>query len=533
MFPTTASAQDDRDAAGSEHVDVLIVGAGLSGIGAAVHLQTEAAGTSYGILEARETSGGTWDLFRYPGVRSDSDMFTLGYPFRPWTKARAIVGGDEILRYLRETAAAYGVDERITYRRRVVRADWSGRDARWTVSVEDTRSRERTTRTCGFLYLCSGYYRYDQGYAPAWPGRDDFAGTVVHPQHWPEGLDLNGKRVVVIGSGATAITIVPALARSAAKVTMVQRSPSFILALPAYDRLAALLVRLLPARLAYAAVRWKNIRLGTAVYALCRRRPARARAILRSGVVKRLPAGYDVDKHFTPTYQPWDQRLCLVPDGDFFAAIRSGKAEVVTDHIEAFTPTGLRLRSGTTIDAEVIVTATGLNLLPLGGIQLTVDGEPVEVPARVVFKGMMLDGVPNLAFALGYTNASWTLKVDLVSSYVARLLSAMRRNGYASVTPELPSEPMRTGPLIEMTSGYFERSRASLPLQGDRAPWRLRQHYVKDAALFGEPMDDRELAFARAGVGAQGPGRGRRFAGDAARQGGRRGSRARRQPPNP
>ncbi len=289
MFPTTASAQDDQGAAGSEHVDVLIVGAGLSGIGAAVHLQTEAAGTSYGILEARETSGGTWDLFRYPGVRSDSDMFTLGYPFRPWTKARAIVGGDEILRYLRETAAAYGVDERITYRRRVVRADWSGRDARWTVTVEDTRSRERTTRTCGFLYLCSGYYRYDQGYAPAWPGRDDFAGTVVHPQHWPEGLDLNGKRVVVIGSGATAITIVPALARSAAKVTMVQRSPSFILALPAYDRLAALLVRLLPARLAYAAVRWKNIRLGTAVYALCRRRPARARAILRSGVVKRLP----------------------------------------------------------------------------------------------------------------------------------------------------------------------------------------------------------------------------------------------------
>jgi monooxygenase len=494
MFPTTARG---RDATSPEHVDVLIVGAGLSGIGAAVHLQTEAPGTSYSILEARESSGGTWDLFRYPGVRSDSDMFTLGYPFRPWTKAHAIVGGEEILRYLRETAAAYGVDERISYRCRVVRADWSGRDARWTVTVEHTGSGARTTRTCGFLYLCSGYYRYEQGYVPSWPGREDFGGTVVHPQHWPAGLDLTGKRVVVIGSGATAVTIVPALAKSAAKVTMLQRSPSFILALPAYDRIAALLARLLPARFAFAAVRWKNIRMSTAVYSLCRKRPARARAMLRSGVVKRLPAGYDVDKHFTPTYQPWDQRLCLVPDGDFFAAIRSGRADVMTDHIEAFTPTGLRLRSGVTLDADVILTATGLNLLPLGGVELTVDGEAVAVPERVVFKGMMLDGIPNLAFALGYTNASWTLKVDLVSSYVARLLAAMRRKGYGSVTPRLPSEPMRTTPFIEMTSGYFERSRATLPLQGDRAPWRLRQLYTKDAALFDEPMDDRELEFIR------------------------------------
>jgi cation diffusion facilitator CzcD-associated flavoprotein CzcO len=495
MFPTTPSAQNDRDATSPEHVDVLIVGAGLSGIGAAIRLQTEAPGASYAIVEAREASGGTWDLFRFPGVRSDSDMFTLSYPFRPWTKPHSIVGGDEILRYLRETEAAYGIDRRISYRSRVVRADWSGVDARWTVTVEHTGSGERTTRTCGFLYLCSGYYRYDQGYTPAWPGQEDFGGTVAHPQHWPDGLDLTGKRVVVIGSGATAVTMVPALARTAAKVTMLQRSPSFVLSLPAYDRIAALLARVLPPRLAYSAVRWKNIRLSTAIYAWSRKRPARARAILRSGVAKRLPAGYDVDTHFNPTYEVWDQRLCLVPDGDFFAAIRSGRAEVMTDHIETFTPTGLRLRSGATLDADVIVTATGLNLLPLGGIDFTVDGEPVGVPQRVVFKGMMLDGVPNLAFALGYTNASWTLKVDLVSSYVARLVNAMRRRGYASVTPTLPAEPMETGPLIEMTSGYFERSRATLPLQGDRSPWRLRQLYTKDAALFGDPMDDPELAF--------------------------------------
>ena len=478
------------------YTDVLIVGAGLSGIGAACRLQTDAPGTTYAIVEARGTSGGTWDLFRYPGIRSDSDMFTLGYDFRPWTEAKSIADGDSILRYVRETATTYGVDERIEYHTTVVAADWSSADARWTVTVEHTESGERSTRTCGFLYVCTGYYRYDEGYTPTWPGFADFTGTVVHPQHWPEDLDVAGKHVVVIGSGATAVTLVPALADQGARVTMLQRSPSYVLAMPEGDPIADLLRKLLPERPAYAAVRWKNVRIATLLYRLCQRYPKRMRSILQKGVAKQLPAGYDVATHFTPAYGPWDQRLCLVPDGDFFAAIRAGRADVVTDHIESFTTSGLRLRSGATLDADLVVTATGLNLLPLGGLTLTLDGEPVRAPEHVAYKGMMLDGVPNLAFALGYTNASWTLKVDLVSAYVARLLSVMRRDGNAVVTPRLPQAPMSTAPFIEMSSGYFERSRAALPLQGDRAPWRLRQHYVKDARMFrGRIEDDTELEF--------------------------------------
>lgn len=486
------SAEPGHDA---DHVDVLIVGAGLSGIGAACRLQMLAPGTSYAIVEARAVSGGTWELFRYPGVRSDSDMFTLGYPFRPWKRREAIAGGDTILRYLRETAAAYGVDKQICYRTRVVRADWSGDRARWTVTVEDTETGVRSERTCGFLYLCSGYYRYDEGYTPTWPGQDDFTGTLVHPQHWPADLDVTGKRVLVIGSGATAVTMVPALAESAAKVTMLQRSPSYVLSLPGKDPLADLLRVVLKPDRAYAAIRWKNAWIATAIYGFCRRNPARARAVLRRAAIKRLPDGYDVDTHFKPAYEPWDQRMCLVPDGDFFAAIRSGKAEVVTDHIDAFTASGILLKSGKQLDADIIITATGLNLLPLGGIDLTVDGEPVIVPRRVAYKGMMLDGVPNMAFALGYTNASWTLKVDLVSGYVSRVLRFMGENGYAVVTPRLPTGDMATTPFIEMTSGYFERSRATLPLQGDRAPWRLRQHYFKDAALYRGRVDPPELEF--------------------------------------
>jgi monooxygenase len=489
---TTSALSEDTTTPG--HVDVLIVGAGLSGIGAACRLQTDAPGTSYAIVEARGASGGTWDLFRFPGTRSDSDMFTLCFPFRPWKEREAIVGGDKILRYLRETAAAYGVDRQISYHCRVVRAGWSGRDARWTVTVEDTETGARTVRTCGFLYLCSGYYRYDQGYTPTWPGRESFAGVMVHPQHWPEDLDLTGQRVVVIGSGATAVTLVPAIAEVAARVTMLQRSPSFILSLPGRDPIADLLRKVLPERRAYAAVRWKNARIGTAIYNFCRKYPARARAMLRRGAVKRLPAGYDVDKHFTPAYEPWDQRMCLIPDGDFFTAIKSGQADIVTDHIEAFTPTGLALRSGAQLEADVVVTATGLNLLPLGGIELTVDGEKVLVPQRVAYQGMMLEGVPNMAFAIGYTNASWTLKVDLVSSYLVRMLRFMAVNGYAIVTPR-PSGRMDTSPFIDMTSGYFERGRATLPLQGDRAPWRLQQHYFKDAVVFRGPIDKKELEF--------------------------------------
>ncbi len=484
-------------------MDVLIVGAGLSGIGAACRLQTDAPVISYAIVEARGTSGGTWDLFRFPGVRSDSDMFTLGYPFRPWTSREGIAAGGDILRYLRDTAAAYGIDRQISYHSRVVSAEWSTQDARWAVTVEHTQTGEQALRTCGFLYLCSGYYRYDRGYTPAWAGREDFAGQVVHPQQWPDDLDLTGQRVVVIGSGATAVTMVPAIAEVAAGVTMLQRSPSFILPLPTRDPVAGLLRRVLPERQAFAAVRWKNARIATALYHLCRKYPDRARAVIRQAAVKRLPADFDIDTHFRPAYEPWDQRMCLVPDGDFFTAIRSGRAEVVTDHIEAFTETGLRLRSGAHVEADVVITATGLNLLPLGGIELTVDGETVAVPRRVAYKGMMLDGVPNMAFAIGYTNASWTLKVDLVSSYMVRILRLMRRKEMAIVTPRLPRGPIRTSSFIDMTSGYFERGRATLPLQGDRAPWRLQQHYFKDAALFRGPVDEKGLEFRAAAAHLQ------------------------------
>ena len=474
-------------------VDVLIVGAGLSGIGAACHLQTDAPGTTYAILEARATSGGTWDLFRYPGVRSDSDMYTLGYRFKPWNQAASIADGDLILDYIRETSREYGVEQHIRYGTRVIAAAWSSADAVWTVTAE--ANGQTSTWTCRFLYLCSGYYRYDEGYTPDWPGLDDFTGQVIHPQLWPAEFDATDKKVVVIGSGATAVTIVPALAEAAERVTMLQRSPSYLLPAPATDPIAGFLRKHLSSETAYRAIRWKNIKVGTFTYALCRKRPKQVRALLRRFTVKSLPEGYDVDTHFTPSYNPWDQRMCLVPDGDFFAAVRSGKADVVTDHIETFTPTGIRLRSGAELPADIVITATGLNLLPLGGIAMTVDGEPISVPERLAFKGMMLEGVPNLAFALGYTNASWTLKIDLVSSYVARLVALMKQRGQSTVTPRRPAYAMATEPFIDMTSGYFERSRALMPQQGDRAPWRLAQHYGRDSVLFTGPVDDPALEF--------------------------------------
>ncbi len=484
-----------------DHVDVLVVGAGLSGIGAGCHLQTDAPGTSYEILEARGVSGGTWDLFRYPGVRSDSDMFTLGYRFKPWKGPRSIVDGADILAYLRETAQEFGVEDKIRYHRRVVDADWSAERARWTVTVEDTEGGERTTRTCGFLYLCSGYYDYAGGHAPTWPGMDRFDGQVLHPQAWPAGFDATGKRIVVIGSGATAVTIVPALADAAASITMLQRSPSYLMPLPAADPIAGVLRKVLPADKAYRATRWKNVRTSTAVYEFCQRRPERAKKILRSLAVKRLPAGFDVDKHFTPTYDPWDQRMCLVPDGDFFKAVKRGKAQIVTDHIEAFEPRGLRLCSGELLEADVVISATGLELKALGGVPLSLDGRPVVHAEHVVYKGMMLDGVPNLAFAMGYTNASWTLKVDLVSSYVSRVIALMRRRGQDVVTPRLPGAPMERTPFIKMSSGYFDRVRDTLPTQGTAAPWRLVENYRKDATMFLGPVDDGVLDYATAQPG--------------------------------
>ena len=492
MDPTTHS---ENAPTAADHVDVLIVGAGLSGIGAACHLQTESPGTTFAILEARGASGGTWDQFRYPGVRSDSDMFTLGYKFRPWKGDKSIAEGRDILAYLRDTATAYGVDKHIAYHSRVVSANWSSDNAQWTVTVEDPETSRRSTRTCSFLYLCSGYYRYDEGYTPLFKGREDFGGTVVHPQHWPQDLDVAGRKIVVIGSGATAVTLVPALARTAAKVTMLQRSPSYVMPLPSDDKIANMLRKVLPERSAYRLIRWKNIKMATLLYSISRKYPDRMRSLLRKGAIKHLPEGFDVDTHFNPAYQPWDQRMCFVPDGDFFDSISSGKAIVMTDHVESFTPTGLRLRSGEEIDADIVVTATGLNLAPLGGLALSTDGRPVDVADHVAYKAMMLHDVPNLAFAMGYTNAPWTLKVDLVSSYVARIVGAMKDRGFATVTPRLPAEPLNTTPLIDMTSGYFERSRGALPLQGDRSPWRVQQHFGKDAPMYTGAIDDEALEF--------------------------------------
>ncbi len=482
-----------------EHVDVLIVGAGLSGIGAACHLQDDSPGRSFAILEARGAVGGTWDLFRYPGVRSDSDMFTLGYRFRPWTQPKAIADGPSIRAYIEDTARERGVDERIRFHHRVVRAEWSTEKARWTV-VAEVGTGETVRMTCSFLSVCSGYYRYDEGYTPELSGVDRFAGEIVHPQHWPEDLDYQGKRVVVIGSGATAVTLVPAMAEQAEHVTMLQRSPSYVASIPARDPLADLLRRRLPTRLAYTLVRWKNVLVSMASFQLSRRRPALMKALLRKGAQRLLPEGYDVDTHFAPTYDPWDQRLCLVPDGDLFKAIRRGRASVVTDRIETFTEHGLRLESGAELEADVVVTATGLNLLPAGGMTIVVDGREVDLSRTVSYKGMMLSGVPNFALTLGYTNASWTLKADLVAHYVCRLLNHMDAEGYQVVTPVVPdeAESWEPVPLIDLESGYVLRSLHLLPRQGPAAPWRLHQNYPRDVRLMRRgTLEDEGVVFSR------------------------------------
>jgi monooxygenase len=433
-----------------EHVDVLIVGAGLSGVGAGYHLQAKCPDKSYAILEAREAIGGTWDLFRYPGIRSDSDMYTLGYAFKPWAGAKAIADGSDILTYVRQTASDNGIDRKIRFNHRVVRAEWSTEDARWTVEAE--RGEEIVRLTCSFLFMCSGYYRYDEGYTPEFEGVERFGGRVVHPQHWTEDVDYADKRVVVIGSGATAVTLVPALAERAAHVTMLQRSPSYIVSLPAEDPIAKVARRVLPARLAYAIVRWKNVLLTMSSFVLSRRRPRLMKAILRKALERELPPGYDIDTHFKPRYDPWDQRLCLVPNGDLFRAIRHGRATVVTDHIETFTENGLRLASGAELGADLIVTATGLNLLALGGLQLTVDGHDVELPDTMSYKGMMLSGVPNMAIALGYTNASWTLKCDLTCDYVCRLLAYMDEHGHRQCMPQNRDPSVEAQPFIDFSS---------------------------------------------------------------------------------
>ncbi|MGW4244367.1 flavin-containing monooxygenase [Nocardia sp. NPDC004722] len=462
-----------------EHFDVLIVGAGLSGIGAAYRLRTECPGRSFAILEGRSAIGGTWDLFRYPGIRSDSDMFTLGYPFRPWAESVSIAEGSAIRDYIRETASAYEIDRAVRYGQRVVSASWSSDTGRWTLEV---RYDDRVCRyTCAFLYLCTGYYSYGGGYLPDFPGRDRFAGTVIHPQDWPADFDWSGRKIVVVGSGATAVTLVPALSERAARVTLLQRSPSYVSALPQRDPMVDALRRLVPTRQLAVGIRWRNILLGTMFYQFCRRCPERARALLNRTTGTQLEgSGIAVNPHFSPRYAPWDQRMCLAPDGDLFAALRSGRAEIVTDRIATFTETGIALESGRHLDADVIVTATGLNVVAAGEIAFTVDGEARSMGDRMVYRGMLFTGMPNLAWCVGYTNASWTLRADLVSRYVCRLLNRMDADGFDFAVPVAAADEYADAPFLGLTSGYVQRAGGVLPKQGRHAPWLLRQNYLLD-----------------------------------------------------
>jgi monooxygenase len=487
---------------GPEQFDVLVVGAGLSGIGAGVHLRKHCPDRSFVILEGRERLGGTWDLFRYPGIRSDSDMYTLGYSFKPWEQAKAIADGPSILKYVQDTARENDIDRHIRYGLQVKRAAWSTPDAAWTVEAERTGSNEIVRFTCNFLFMCSGYYRYDAGYLPHFEGAERFAGTIVHPQHWPEDIDYAGKRVVIIGSGATAVTLLPEMAKTAAHVTMLQRSPTWVVARPSEDALALRFRRWLPAKLAYALTRWKRVLLGMYFFNLCQRNPQKVSQLLLGGVRAYLGPDYDVERHFHPRYKPWDQRLCLVPDGDFFLAIRKKKASVVTDQIDSFTEKGVKLKTGDEIEADLIVTATGLELKVLGGLQLSVDGHAVDLPQTVSYKAMMYSGVPNLASSMGYTNASWTLKCDLTCEYVCRLLNHMRAHGQRQCTPTLADTSMPLEPWSDFSSGYVQRAAHLFPKRGTKAPWKLKQNYIHDlltlrysrvddgAMVFGNPVPD-------------------------------------------
>lgn len=478
------STTDDQPHAEVEYLDVVVVGAGLSGIGAAYRLQTECPGLDYAVLESRESMGGTWDLFRYPGVRSDSDMFTLGYQFKPWQDPKALADGPSILRYIRDTADEFGIADKIRYGTKVISADFSTEHARWTLTLE--RGGERTLLRCGFLYACSGYYDYAEPHTAGLPGIDQFAGEVVHPQFWPENFDHDGRRIVVIGSGATAVTLVPAMADTAEHVTMLQRSPTWISAVPSRDKFADRVRKLLPAPLAHRVARTKNIAFSIGFYQFCQRQPQRARTLLTGLASKILGDEQLVADHFTPTYNPWDQRLCAVPDADFFKAVKAGDAEVVTDRIDTFVPEGIRLRSGRVLPADTVVTATGLRLLAFGGIALHVDGAPVDLADQFVWRGAMLTSVPNFAFCVGYTNASWTLRADLSSRLVCRVLNHLERHQLAAAVPRAEKN-LTERPLLDLASGYVQRSIGDFPKQGDRGPWRVRQNYLLDAVstLFG------------------------------------------------
>ena len=488
----------------SASVDVLIVGAGISGIAAAYYLQTRCPQLSWTIVEGRDALGGTWDFFRYPGVRSDSDMYTLGYRFRPWRGERAIADGAAILQYLQDTAREFGIDRRIRFGCRVSRVSWRSEEALWTVDIE--RAGDMTTIRCNFLFMCTGYYRYDQGYTPEWAGMDDFFGKIVHPQAWDArkdsnesaNLDYSGKRVIVIGSGATAVTIVPALARKAKHVTMLQRSPSYVVSMPARDEQVNRLRARLPDQLASWLARWKMILFSLYAYRKARRNPRETRELMLQGVRALLGVDFDVERHFGPAYKPWDQRVCVAPDADLFQAIKAGKASVVTDHIERFVAAGLRLRSGETLGADIIVTATGMQMRIMDGLQIVVDGQEVELGDTMSYKGLMYSNIPNLASAFGYTNASWTLKCELICEYVCRLLNHMGRRGYRQCVPRLDAGSMSSEPMIDFTSGYVRRAQDDLPKQGSQPPWRVYQNYLKDLLMmrFGR-LDDGVMEFKR------------------------------------
>ena len=476
---------------GTEHLDVLVVGAGLSGIGAGRYLHAEHPAKTFAILEARDASGGTWDLFRYPGVRSDSDLHTFGYAFKPWRDRESIASAARILAYLRETATENDLDRRIRYASEVVAADWSTQEARWVVDVRRTDTGDRLRLTADWIFCASGYFRYDEGYTPVLQGRERFRGLVVHPQHWPAGLDCAGQRVVVIGSGATAVTLLPALAETATHVTMLQRTPTYVLPVRRQDPLAGPLGRLLGPDRAHALLRRKNIAQQRWVWRLCQRFPTAARRLIRAVNVRLLPAGYPVDEHFSPPYGPWDQRLCADPDGAFFRAVREGRASVLTGRIAGFTEDGLRLENGQEVPADVVVTATGLNLQVAGGIRLSVDGQAVDAAETVIYRGMMLSGVPNFALAVGYTNSSWTLKIGLLCEYFCRLLAHMDAQGYDTAVP-VADPGMPTRPLLDFGAGYVQRSLARLPRQGLSAPWLMSKDYRDDRRLLrtGEVADE-------------------------------------------
>ncbi len=482
----------------NEHVDVLVIGAGISGISAAHHLQTQCPDKSFLILEGRDSIGGTWDLFKYPGIRSDSDMYTLGFSFRPWRDPKAIADGPSIMSYLHGAVEDAGLHDKIRFGRKVVNAQWSSQAAQWTLTVLNTQSQSEEVFTCNFVHMCTGYYNYEQGHRPAFPGEKNFKGPVIHPQFWPEDLDYENKNVVVIGSGATAVTLVPAMAEKAAKVTMLQRSPTYIVSMPAENTLANWARRNLPAKLAYGLTRWRNVLLNRIMFWYCRRYPDKAKKLLLKGVRAELPKGFDIEKHLTPHYNVWDQRVCLAPDGDFFAALRAGTADIVTDHIECFTKRGVKVKSGAEIDADIIVSATGLDLKFFGGVDIQVDNKPVLAKDTMTYKGMMFSGVPNLALSSGYTNASWTLKCDLTSAYVCRLLNHMDKKGYTQARPELDWADMEVAPLLDFTSGYVVRKLDELPKQGTVTPWRLHQNYLLDIMMLRMGRVTDGIAFSRA-----------------------------------